>query len=444
MSLVFQDQSGLAQGISHAGSSISQALQKNAQTEKYKQAGTVLQGLIEDAGPDMDINKFQSVMSAAISQGVDPGIIKLYSDTYTPYLKTKALTNASQDIKNKYKPINKTQDDNIRSTPQNPQDLREEGMKTSEITPSSSPISKINEFKKPIVQEDSQVIETPAGTFAASEFIDTPEGRFHPMQVAEMFASPNPADQRQAKSIHDYIVNKENYKYKDQIQKSKEARNEIKEFSKPYQDIPKLTSHVKKLEKAKDIILKGNVNLNDNWMRTVVQSILQETGAPSYAELVKSEDAKILYSLIYDSLRTKDLGGSNPSTREVLLSLAAKPNEYKGIKANLTIINDMIRESKENLYKGESIAKIRSRDGDISFGNFQLDLASDIFPKMQELDKKFELDDKILDAKILYKGKRPKSGYSYIMKPDGQVVEVPKSDVKMLIDEHEGVLINGK
>lgn len=120
MVLVLQDPSGLAQGITGAGSALGQALQtlgtrkyekeqkqeeikrlRNLEEEKRlrtQKGGTVLQGLLSQLKPNASIKDVQGIMAQAIKQGVDPSIVQNFAQQYTPIIKEQARTQAAQSF----------------------------------------------------------------------------------------------------------------------------------------------------------------------------------------------------------------------------------------------------------------------------------------------------------------------------------------------------------
>ncbi len=120
MVLVLPDPSGLAQGITGAGSVLGQALatlgerkfqkaekqeergyQKNLEEAKRMRAaegGTILQGLLSQLGPNASIQDVQGVMAKAIEEGVDPSVVQNFSQQYAPIIKEQARTQGAQSF----------------------------------------------------------------------------------------------------------------------------------------------------------------------------------------------------------------------------------------------------------------------------------------------------------------------------------------------------------
>lgn len=188
-----------------------------------------------------------------------------------------------------------------------------------------------------------------------------------------------------------------------EIQESqrKENRKRLDKFIEPYRDVSALQSQKNKLLEAKKII--KNKRLGGKFRNAFASFLAGDENELS--ELLKTADAQKLYSLLYESIRPKELGGSNPSTREVLLSLSRLPSGLKDQEANEYIIDRMIEEADRNLSRGKTI-------------NAAL-----------KYDKNIDADDL---ADLLAKKVPTKVGSGMIMVrlPDGREGELPEEDLE--------------
>jgi hypothetical protein len=217
--------------------------------------------------------------------------------------------------------------------------------------------------------------------------------------------------------------------YQQNSQFNKENREEIRKFSENYDNIPSLQSNVDKLKKAKALIESGKVSLDDNWLRNTAVAILEGHESP-LAEIVKTPEQQQLWYLLRDSLKPKEIGGSNPSTREVLIAMSSQPNPFKGQLANEFIIDNMINQAESNLYQGKQINKLRQKDPNISAAAFKNEIGekvSDFYSKnSEELEKKFVLR----KAKHEIKNIPLKPNHIWMLSPDGTPRQIPKDKVK--------------
>jgi len=165
----------------------------------------------------------------------------------------------------------------------------------------------------------------------------------------------------------------------------RENRKEIGQYSKPYENVSDLQSNLKKLEQAKKIIESEDFNVST--FRKAITGIAEGKESP-VAELFKTPAQQKLFSLLRESLRPKDIGGSNPSTREVLIALSALPSYLKGKEANEFIINKMIDIAKQNLDKGRLINGLRRTNDSLNPSDFKDIVESKISQKYQQKSEK--------------------------------------------------------
>ena len=228
----------------------------------------------------------------------------------------------------------------------------------------------------------------------------------------------------------------------------KEYRDQIVKYSEPYQDINKIETGVNKLKEAQKLIQSGRVSLDDNWVRNVVNGFLEGHESP-LAEVAKTPEQQKLWYLLKDSLKSKDVGGSNPSTKEVLLAKTALPGDMKSQDANEYIIGNMLQNAENELYKGKTIRQERGKAGTPSFIQFQVNVDDKVNKysqkRQQEYDKSFAeksaKKEMVAAAKERIVGKRPEKGMVWVMSPNGDSTKIPKKDLDRAI-KAGGVLIN--
>jgi hypothetical protein len=442
MSLVTQyDPGGLAAALPQIGSVLGQALQQRGRQQKITKTGTLFQEALQSAqakGP-IDSNAFSTILSTVLEKGGDPTTLKMFLENYSPQIKAASYADVTKNRRERYQPIKKNGPQSISPSPDGkvPKGALFEQTKDPEL----SPIEKIRTFKPTEFEESESIVETPAGILRTADFIDTPFGKYHPNEVQEMLNSPNPAEQKEAQLIYTSIADQEKLKGKEAAEIRKEWRRDIKEFNKPFDDVPKTKGSIKQLERAKKLISSGKVSLDDNWMRNAIVAALEDKGVSQVAELAKTSEQRELYSIIYNFLNSKGLGGSNPSTREVMLSLAAKPSFLKGNVENLRILDELLGEQHTNLARGEIANELLQKEGPISFSRYKMEMNRLVDERMKKVNEKLDQENKLTNAKTMVSNKPPPPNHVWMMAPDGQVYPIPLSSVKEMQSKEGGIIL---
>jgi hypothetical protein len=272
---------------------------------------------------------------------------------------------------------------------------------------------------------DAQLKE---GIFEAPELKDTIEKELTRRQ-----------QDRHEENERNFKQNLFNQQTQREIQKENRAR--IREFSKPYENIQPLQKNLSDLEKAKNLIQTGQVSFDENKFRGIVTGILDAKNQSELAEYLKTPGQQKLFSLLKNSLKTKEIGGSNPSTREVLIALSAIPSGMKGKDANLFIIDNMINDAKLNYEKSRIINQL-SKDENLSYGDFLERVNEHLSPIQQQLDQEYDKKEMINSARQFIKGKQPKHGYVFMVNPQtGEPREALAKDVQAA-QAAGGILLN--
>jgi hypothetical protein len=92
--LIFQDQSGLAQGIAGVGGALSQALGQRMQRQRFQQQqqqyGNILQSTLGELDETASPIQVTQALSSALSQGVPSDIVNQYGTLFSTLQKTRA------------------------------------------------------------------------------------------------------------------------------------------------------------------------------------------------------------------------------------------------------------------------------------------------------------------------------------------------------------------
>lgn len=209
----------------------------------------------------------------------------------------------------------------------------------------------------------------------------------------------------------------------------KESREEIRKFAEPYADMSRLKTNVNKLKEAKKLIESGKVSFDDNKFRNAFVAQLEGNDNPM-AELFKTDEQQKLWSLMRDSLNPKEIGGSNPSTKEVLIAMASLPNPYKGQQANEYIIESMINQAETAVKKAEKIGDLRIKNPKLSAADFKGMVDEDVAKFAEENEKNMleRISKREASSKVV--GKSPPPGTVWMVSPDGNVGSVPKDRIE--------------
>lgn len=245
-------------------------------------------------------------------------------------------------------------------------------------------------------------------------------------------ATNDPSLTRQLQSIIDGRKAKERdqtkleaAKIKGQISKEKENRDEIRNYAEPYNNIQSLEKNVRNMEKAEDIILNSDeFSFDESILRTALGAIAEDKGKDTIANLFKTRAQQKMFSLMYDSLKPKELGGSNPSTKEVLLAMSKQPTPYKGKAANAFIVGNMLNSAKVELAKGQAILEARAEHPE-DFSEFQQSVNKKVAEKSQQFEKETENRVMVVEAKEITKKNPPKPGNVWMLDTNGDLKQIP-------------------
>jgi len=153
-------------------------------------------------------------------------------------------------------------------------------------------------------------------------------------------------------------VLKEKRKY--QEERAKEDRAEFAKYVDSFAPLEDLRSQSKNLTRLEQVLNKYDPN---KIQKTFIAAL--DTGyTDSLRKILTTEDQDIIESLIIPFVRTKDFGGSNPSTKEVLLKMKQYPSIYNSKAANKVLLSSMKSYVMANLKKAEAAQAIRAQNPD--------------------------------------------------------------------------------
>ena len=230
--------------------------------------------------------------------------------------------------------------------------------------------------------------------------------------------------QDKANQRREDVRQKQQFNQKLQVKDIDAIRAEVK----PYTNTQDLEKNVADLKRAVQLIDTGKVSLDSNFLRNVTMGILEGKNHSELAELLKTPEQQELFSLLRKSLKPKQEGGSNPSTREILISMSSIPNPYKGTQANRFLAENLLNEAVLNVEKSKAMKRFAKEKG-ISYEQWQEKVDEYIAPMQQEMNSKLKFKYDIESAKTNIIGKSPSPGMTFMMAPDGSVREVRMQDI---------------
>jgi hypothetical protein len=248
--------------------------------------------------------------------------------------------------------------------------------------------------------------------------------------------SDDPSHREFAKILNDQAKEERN----EDREIRKENRAEIAKYSEPFKDISKLKTSVNKLEKAKELITKGKVSLDENQIRSLANAALGDIGFDQVERYFKTENEKLLFALMREFIQTKEIGGSNPSTREMLVTLSTLPSGMTDKTTNLTLINGLLEEANSKLAKAEDIQDMRKSGRQYSFGEFQERAEAAAERRVKELRPNFEKEEKIARYQQQLKGEKPRKGFIWVATPDGEIAQVPAKN-RAIVERDGGFIL---
>ena len=153
-----------------------------------------------------------------------------------------------------------------------------------------------------------------------------------------------------------YLSEKRKY----QEERAKEERAELAKYTESFAPINELRNQAKNLERLGTVLAK----YEPNKIQTALIAALDTGFTDSLRKILTTEDQDIIEGLIIPFVRTKDFGGSNPSTKEVLLKMKQYPSIYNSKAGNKILYGAMKSYVMSNLKKAEAAQAIRAINGD--------------------------------------------------------------------------------
>jgi hypothetical protein len=444
MPIVIRDLSGLGKGISTAGDALASALKVKTERELSEKRGTILGDILSRMGDDPTVGTLSQAMGEAQSKGISTDEITKTFTPFIPIVKEKEKRAGSQSyLDNILYPNGKPGNAASLTVGSKPLEAKEDVIKeTVEETDSIDAVSAPS-LEEEVPREPGMNPVKPTPLFedetGKQKSIKVIEGTdVNEDQINQMIASPHENHRRLGEALQKKALAEDKMEYKEKAEIRKEHRARIRKFSEPYDDIGKLQSNVNRLNQVTDLIENDSASFDDSFWRTTASALLEDRGDITVAELFKTPAQQKMYSLLRPFFGSKELGGSNPSTREVLLSLSTLPSNLKGKDANLYIARMLKDEAKVALETGKEVNKLNEKS--MPWSEFQSKLQNKVSPLREENAQELLMMNKMQMAKEFIKYKKPKKGHTFMMSPSGDVKEVANEDVNRALKS--GRLIN--
>ncbi len=280
--------------------------------------------------------------------------------------------------------------------------------------------------QQPIGEEVNEVAQGMPRTVTSSQ------GReFSQNDMSRMIMDPDVGVRESGKSLQDQLNRKQTAYLGEQQEIRKEHRGRISKHADPFTDMIKLRKNVDRLNEVERIVKTEKASYDQSTWRTVASALLDDANHPYVADLIKTEPQKKLFALLRPFFGTKEIGGSNPSTREVLITLSTLPSATKKKVTNEYITKLLKNEAETMLEQGKVINEIQ--DEDQTFSEYQQRLEERIAPFQAKKQEELVRLSEVQAAKAITKYKKPKRNYTFVLSPTGDVKEIKNENLSRAI-----------
>ncbi len=225
-------------------------------------------------------------------------------------------------------------------------------------------------------------------------------------------------------------------------EQKKEHRAEISKAFSQYSDFGAMDKLEKDLEEAEDLILNKNVSFDTNMLGSAIAAIA-EGKESTVADMFKTKDQQKLFSVLRSSLKPKTEGGSNPSTREVLLSMSAIPSYMKSKEANAYIVGNLLEDVKLNKIRSKIMNDLR-KDPEITAPEFYESVHEQMKPYLEQSRENSKIRNGLLTATSQVADRSPSPGHLFMYDPkSGDMFEAPLED-RQILESQKFVVLPSK
>lgn len=400
--------------------------------QRQKQYGTTMGRVITESGVIDSLDKAQQTVNTAIAQGVPPDLAHKAVEPHVKALGKKAEATYAAEINQKRL--------EALFGPQLGQPLQAPG------EPPQAPGPSLEALDQPPAGQPSQAPVQPPliDTSARDNFprtITDSRGRvYNQDDILRILGDSDPGIREIGKALDKQLKNEQSNYLQEQAKKREGYRKDIKEHAEPYKNITDLQNKVNRLDQVQQIIDTEPASFNENFWRTTARALLEDMGSSTFATLFKNDAQRKVYSLLRTSFNTKEIGGSNPSTREVLMTMETLPSGFKSKISNEYITKLLKNEAEITLEQAKIISEIR--DNDQTFSEYQNAIQQRIAPFQEKKQQELARLSEIQVAKAQLKNLHIKKGHSAVLAPDGTIKQIPRKEVaRVTSPEAGGVLL---
>ncbi len=398
MPILVGDTSGLAQGISSAGESLAKGLEKRAERRLLGQQQQQQRGALSGALEKADLTTPEGHIQFSkdyLERGGDPSILNTVLKPYQPMLTQQARSQGATDyIKSVF-------------------DGRELPGQSLQPAPPN--------MDRAAVSEDNPMI---------ADTLDLPNGQvISDEQISQLIASPYEEARRLGEDYRKTLNTKQEREYRQDADIRKEHRAEIRKIVDPYSDFTLLRDKVNRMDQVIELVEQEGTNFDDNAWRNAAIALVEDRGGASLADILKTPEQQKLFSLLRPLFGTKELGGSNPSTREMLMTLATLPSYTKSKEANRYIAQLLKGSAQEVLETAKTMRSLRDKNMTVS--QFQSAVDKKLEPIREKNRKTLDVLNQMSYQAQKLAGVKPEKGRVFVFDPKGgKVLDIDEGDVK--------------
>lgn len=382
---------GLGTGISKGVEGI---ISKREALKKQEREGTILNQVLSELPDNPSIQQIQGAFARGIKYGLSPETAKQFSSQYDPMIKSKAEIAAAKDW------WAEMEGGNLKPPSQQPTEAQG------------------------VPQTEDQLPGQPVAVK------DSVGNTYTPASIQKMQFSPYEPQRKYGETLQKKLDKEEEKFLDEQIEIRKEERAKIKESMKPYMDMSKIRKGISSMDQIIEMIGKDPVSFGQDFFRNIGQLLAQGKDNAAAAQVLKTPAQQKVFALLREFINTRELGGANPSTREMLTTLQTIVSELNDKESNEYIAQFMKNNVELELETAKTMNETLANNQHIRHSDFMNIVDEKMLPIRQEKDLKLSTLQRKHRAIRELKSLKPPKGHMFVMRPDGNVYPIPKKDIE--------------